>query len=58
MARGGRSAYLSRLVALVGLCFLAPTGSAPSPVFGVATDPAVGKYRLEIPDSQDLIKDQ
>jgi hypothetical protein len=53
----GRSAFLSLAITAISLLLIAPLGSAPTRVFEVATDSAVGNNSLGMPGSQDLIKD-
>src|SRR2546422_9440611 len=53
----GRSAFLSLAITIVSLLLISPLGSAPTRVFEVATDSAVGNNSLGIPGSQDVIRD-
>ena len=58
MARSiGRSAFLSLAITIVSLLLVSPLGSAPTRVFEVATDSAVGNNSLGMPGSQDVIRD-
>ena len=52
-----RSAFLSLTISIVSLLLISPLGSAPTRVFEVATDSAVGNNSLGMPGSQDVIRD-
>jgi len=53
----GRSTLLSLTISIVSLLLISPLGSAPTRVFEVATDSAVGNNSLGMPGSQDVIRD-
>src|SRR2546421_3223125 len=58
MARSiGRSAFLSLPISIVSLLLISPLGSAPTRVFEVASDSAVGNNSLGMRGSQDVIRD-
>src|SRR5438046_7709229 len=53
----GRSAFLSMAISIISLLLVSPLGSAPTRIFEVATDSAVGNNSLGMPGSQDVIRD-
>src|SRR5207249_4845420 len=53
----GRSAFLSIAISIISLLLVSPLGSAPTRIFEVATDSAVGNNSLGMPGSQDVIRD-
>src|SRR5438034_8841255 len=53
----GRSAFLSIAISIISLLLVSPLGSAPTRIFQVATDSAVGNNSLGMPGSQDVIRD-
>ena len=53
----GRSTFLSLAITIVSILLISPLGSAPTRVFEVATDSAVGNNSLGMPGSQNVIRD-